>query len=43
MLEDADRFISRIPNDAVGVVFLESGSWKSNMIVQLKRQDGPAP
>jgi len=43
MLEDADRFISRIPSDAVGVVFLESGSWKSNMIVQLKRQDGPAP
>jgi hypothetical protein len=25
MIEDAVRFISRIPSDAVGVVFLESG------------------
>jgi hypothetical protein len=25
MIEDAERFISRIPSDAVGVVFLERG------------------
>ena len=25
MIEDAERFISRIPSDAVGVLFLEGG------------------
>jgi hypothetical protein len=25
MIEEAERFISRIPSDAVGVVFLEGG------------------
>jgi hypothetical protein len=26
MIEDAERFISRIPSDAVGVIFLERGN-----------------